>query len=131
MPQTDRRRVTRPADTSRAPVSDVRQLSLPVQLAAGLVLTAITATLSASAAIWANQRSNDAAFSALDTKVQLILKEMDGERRVGELNTKLYEQTSKAMAEAVASISKRQELQQLQISEMKESIVILTSQGRK
>jgi hypothetical protein len=107
--------------------SDASKLSFPLQL----VIYIVASFLAASGAVWATQRTNDAGFSRLQSDVRDILTKMEAEQRVAAINDKLLEANAKAMTDAITAMSKRQELQQLQIAELKESIIVLTSQGRK
>lgn len=95
------------------------------------VVIIVVTFLGAYGTFWATQRTNELAFAALDTKVQLVLKDMESARREADLNAKAASKDSQAVTDSMSSISKRQELQGLQIAALEKSIILLTSQGRK
>jgi hypothetical protein len=107
--------------SSRASGPNASKLSFPLQL----VIVIVTGFLAAAGGIWTNQRNNDKAMAQLQSDVRDVLTRMEADRRLAEINAKLLEANNTSNAKALDAMSKRQELQQLQIAEIKEQLVLL------
>jgi hypothetical protein len=70
------------------------------------------------------QRVTDANAKVLELNNTTLAKTLDA-------NSKALDATARETKESISSVIKRQDLQQLQIAELKESILRLTLQGRK
>ena len=106
--------------------TDASKLSFPIQF----VLTLVGAFLAAVLAVKSAQADLTAANAALQSDVRVILTKMDAEKQVAEANAKLTEAANAQLKATVDAMSRRQELQQMQIAELQKSLLILT-EGRR
>jgi uncharacterized protein HemX len=117
--------------------TDASKLSFPLQL----VITIVGVALAAAVGVWSTQSQLERSQSELSariekTQLQLasdvrnILTQMEADKRVADANAKLSESNLGQMKTAIDAMTRRTELQQMQIAELQKSIALLT-QGRR
>jgi hypothetical protein len=116
-----------PARVERSRWTDASKLSFPVQMVVSLLI----ASLSASVTVW-----------SLKSDIRDITTNMAAERRISEMAAKLQEanyqamkaaieSNAKATADVLGTMTRRQEMQQIQIGEMQKQLLMLTEGAKK